>query len=160
MSFQVKVNASRTVLKFTELPTRIRNRLIAVITDLDKEAVDLAKQKAEGDLVNVISGKYVASIQGRIINEPKRIAGVIYSDARQADILEWGGVIPFHEILPNTATALAFMGGAGEVFAAAVVMPDVTIRKRGVMHKALYQMHQEILAAIGGAVGDEARSPA
>lgn len=157
--FTVKVNASSTTLRLNELPARLRAGLLNAVQILDAELLSVARAKAGGDLVQVHTGKYLASIKGDVRNTENRISGIVYSDAPQADILEFGGTIPFHEILPNVAKALAFMMGGGQVFAAGVAMPDVVIKKRGPLHSALYQMHQKILSDMGAAVGDVAKGP-
>jgi hypothetical protein len=156
--FTIKVDANRTVLKFNELPARLRGKLLSTVQVLDAELVSLARAKASNDLVDIHSGKYLASIKGDTRNTENRISGIAYSDAPQASILEYGGTIPFHEILPNVATALAFNMGGGQVFAAGVAMPDVTIKKRGVLHSALYQLHGKIVSDMGAAVNETARA--
>lgn len=146
--------------RFDGLPMKVKIDLVTVTKAMADELTSVARALAEGALVKERSGKYVASIRDYVSVKRHRITGVVFSNAPEAGILEYGGTIPAHVILPNVAQALAFMGSAGQVFAARVNHPATKIEKRGVLHTALEQFRgrivQQLTFAALGAAGKEA----
>jgi hypothetical protein len=156
----ITLDDRRAQERFDGLPMKVKIDLVTVTKVLADELTSVAQALAEGALVKERSGKYVASIRDYVSVKRHRITGVVFSDAPEAGILEYGGTIPAHVILPNVAEALAFMGSAGQVFAARVNHPASKIAKRGVLHTALEQIQgrivQQLTFAALGAAGKEA----
>lgn len=150
-AFQVRVDSSRVRLRLEEMPTNVRSALRDVTEILDVELVARARSRARSEL-NVRSGKYLASIRGAISETPRRISGKARARAKQAAILEYGGNIPPHEILPNKAGALAFLRDGAQVFAAAVQHPGAHITARKIIHGAFSEMRGDIVAGMTTAV--------
>jgi hypothetical protein len=117
------------------------------------DALLAAAQQLAATLLQVHTGKFEASIKGRVRDNVDSIIGRVYSGAQQAAILEYGGDIPAHEIEPKNARALhfaAFM--AGDVFAARVHFPGATIKPHPVITGALDDMNAEIVEGLTAAV--------
>jgi len=151
-AFDVQIKSDRIKVKLDELPDEIRTDLKATTRTLAEELKSVAQALASGPLVKTITGKYAASFRVGVRSSKSSVTGRVHSKAPQAAILEFGGTIPAHDILPKTAQALAFMGSAGQVFAARVHHPASHIDKRGVLHQALSDMEGAIVAELKGAV--------
>jgi hypothetical protein len=149
--FQVSVKSSKVTVKFEQLPDEIRGELRTTVDALDAELLSLTRSRA-ASLFKVRSGAYVASFRGSVRQSASRISGSVHSHARQAQIFEWGGTVPAHDILPDRAQALAFMMSAGQVFAAIVHHPAFSIAGEQVAHGALEDMQATIVSEISGTV--------
>ncbi len=157
-AFDVQIKADRIKVKLDELPEELRGRLKTTTQTLAEKLRTVAQALASGPLVRSHTGKYVASIKTGVRTSKSSVTGRIHSKAPQAQILEWGGTIPAHQILPNTAKALAFLGTAGQIFAARVMHPASHIDQRGVLHAALDAEQTDIIAelkaTVAGATAD------
>lgn len=154
MAFDIQVRSDRIKVKLEALPNEVRGALKTTAQALAGELASTARALAGGTLVQEHTGKYVASIRPGVRTSKNSVTGRIHSRAPQAAILEFGGTIPAHEILPKVAQALAFMGPAGKVFAGRVEHPASTIEKRGVLHAALKDMQGTIVSELTGTVRD------
>lgn len=153
-AFDVQVKSDRIRVKLDELPEELRVRLKSTAQVLAEELRSVAQALASGALLQVHTGKFIASIRAGVRSSKTSVTGRIHSKAPQAGILEWGGTVPAHEILPSAAQALAFAFQGHQVFASKVQMPAVHIEKRGVLHAALAAMQTTIITELKGTVAD------
>lgn len=155
MAFQVIVKSNKLLVKLDEMPDSVRDAVVLVTNVLASDVRDAAQERAETRL-DVITGKYRDSIKERVTVNDKGVTARVWSHTPYSQILEWGGTIPAHEILPNVAQALKFMGNAGEVFAAAVHHPAVTLKGHEIIWGAFDDMKPEIrereIGAIEGSI--------
>ena len=132
--------------------TRADLRSVAEL--LAGELVERARAKADGDVLHVRSGTYLRSIQASVALRADDVAVVVSSDAPGAGLLEYGGTIPAHDILPSAAEALRFMRGAVAVYAASVHVPAIEVRPHSVIHAAFEDMGDVIRDTLEGAGGE------
>jgi hypothetical protein len=123
MSFSVKVDLTRAVARLDKMPLSVRDALALKVTVDTGELLGRAKSLAGGDVLQVHTGKYLDSIKASTHVTKRSVTGDIHSNADQVKIFEYGGKTGPHEILPTVGKALAFMSGAGKVFAASVHHP-------------------------------------
>lgn len=155
-AFDIQVKSDRIRLKLDELPEELRGRLKSTAQVLAEKLRSVAQALAGGALLQVHTGKFVASIRTGVRASKTSVTGRIHSKAPQAAILEFGGTIPAHEILPNAAQALAFAFQGHQMFAAKVNMPAVHIEKRGILHTALEMERTTIITELKGTVAEAA----
>jgi hypothetical protein len=145
--------------------------LVRVARDLVSELVARARAKADGDVLQVCSGRFIDSIHGDVVveNPDSHRSAAIYfasggvthegvfaevlSDDPKAHILEYGATIPRHEIDANTAHALRFLAHEGIVFAASVQFPGAIIPPHSTIHAAFFDMEDEIVDRLESAAG-------
>lgn len=144
---QVHVDYSKVRLRLQNMPEAVRAELFDVVTVLDVELVALASALAPEK-----TGYLKQHIKGSVSNTEKHVTGRARVRAPYAEILEWGGSIPAHDILPDQAQALAFLMSGEEVIAKRVHHPATTIKPRYFMHDALGQMSGEIVRGLEEAV--------
>jgi len=75
---------------------------------------------------------------------PFSARAVAGSSAEYAPIIEFGGVIPAHEVRPRFAQALHFFIGGHEVFAKRALIPDVTRKPHPFLTPALEASKNDI----------------
>lgn len=146
----VKVDTSSVDLKLDEMPGAVRTAVLdAVIAD-GAALTDLARTRAE-TLLQVRTGKFVSRIRFGLRRSKNRITGRVYSTAKTANLFEWGGTTPPHEIAPDSAKALLLQMRGGSRFAAHVHHPGGYYKRLEIIHGAFDQMKPEIQAALEGA---------
>jgi hypothetical protein len=163
--FDVHVDVNRAVRRIDNMPPSVRDALGLTVTEWTGEILGRAKSLASGDVLQVRSGKFVASIRATTSVTNRRVTGRISSAAEQAGIFEFGGKTKPHEISAQNAKALAFALGGSTVFAAHVnnpgaVFPRTQIPgasggsagKYSTMWEAHRQMADDINADITAAV--------
>lgn len=149
-----------------------QRELVRIENELVAELVARARAKAEGDVLQVRSGKFVDSIHGDVVLENpdahRSLAGMfaaggtthegvfaeVLSDDPIAHVLEYGATIPPHEIDVSTAHALRFFGHEGVVFAASVAFPGAEIPPHSTIHAAFVEMEDEIVEKLESAAGE------
>jgi hypothetical protein len=144
---QVYVDYSKVRLRLQNMPEAVRDELLDVVQVLDVELVATASALAPEK-----SGFLKQHIKGSVSNTEKHITGRARVRAPYAAILEWGGTIPAHDIMPDTAQALAFLMDGEQVLAKLVHHPATTIQARYFMHDALAAMSGEIVRGLEEAV--------
>ena len=151
--------------------------LVKTEARLAEELVARTRAKASGDVLQIRTGRFIASIHtetdveghiglGRtILASFSRIAAAradspdqgvfttVSIDDPKAHILEYGATLPAHDIDPNTAHALRFLGREGIKFAAHVHWPGAELPPHPTLHAAFAEMQIEILTDLEQAVG-------
>jgi hypothetical protein len=146
--FTIDTDAGEIALEMASITPRVRRALVEEERILEERVLARARQLA-GTLRRVRTGGYVSSFQGRIDDVAGGVIARVYSNAKGANILEWGGVIPAHDITPAHARALHFASFlSGDVFAARVHDPGAKIKGKPVLHQALAEMQSEILTGL------------
>src|ERR1700744_3353847 len=113
MSFEVKVDDTHVRVRLEEMPDRVRTSLRSIVQTLDNELLSRVQSK-----VPVKTGKLRASIRGHVRSAKTRVSGTVNVDKNAhgergiAAILEGGVDVPAHQILPNVAQAMAFLGNS------------------------------------------------
>jgi len=94
-------------------------------------------------------GLYLASIYGGVSDKTHRVSGYVRSSNPLAHLLEYGVAdTGAHDILPNVARVLKFMGDAGAVFARLVHHPGANIPAYPAFGPALEARKAEIEATL------------
>lgn len=146
--FTVSVDDSKAKLKFAVLPDATRSALFTASQGLEQALLFRARELASGGAVNVRSGAYLRSIRGTTRQGKNSVTATTRSNSPLAAIIEHGAQIGAHDILPDTAQALHFGGSAGEVFAAIVHHPAVTLPARPVIEGAFDEMRDDIVSTL------------
>lgn len=158
MAFEVKVDATSVRLRLEAMPDQIRNSLRSIVQTLDNELLVRVQEKTP-----VKTGLLRDAIHGHVRSSKTRVSGTVNVDKGAkgqhgiAAILESGASVPAHDILPDVRKALAFMGSAGQTFAAAVHHPADTIPKVGMFEEALAEMEGDIVSEMETAVQNAVR---
>lgn len=153
LDVQVK-GLDKVTLQLHGIPDETRAALeIAIRKDADL-VLSRARALASGDVINVVSGKYLDSLEARVRSGPDGVFGYVWSDDSDlAAVFEYGATQAPREILPNVAQALRFAGGllgrislgtVGMVYAAAVHRPAVTYKPKPIIHEALDELETTI----------------
>lgn len=149
--FEIVVKSGTITARLDAILPAVRQAVLSAV-NLDADRVlDRAKTLAGGDVLQVKSGKYLASIKSSVRSTQRSVYGKVYSRDPRAGLFEWGGTTPAREILPNKAKALAFMGSAGQVFAGAVHRPVVRYQPHSVIHEAFEEMKSDVTKDIEAA---------
>jgi hypothetical protein len=154
MGFDVKVTGpDKVVLQMQQLLPEVRAALEIVIRKSADQILGEARALASGDVVQVRSGRYLASLESRVRSTPDSVFGYVWSDdPGLAAVFEFGGVQAPREILPNVAQALRFMGTTGMVFAEIVHRPSVTYEAKPIIHAAFDDQMTAVETQIGDAL--------
>jgi phage gpG-like protein len=130
------------------LPDRLR---AALAEKADALAQNLFSQvvgvNLSGGVLNARSGALRDSIQVALSQQDDRIDAEIFSngDAPYAAIQEFGGKTAAHEILPDKASVLAFVGNGKQLFARRVQHPGSQIPERSYLRSALDEQGENVL---------------
>jgi hypothetical protein len=147
--FAVRVDASRIDVRLGELAPAVKRAVVDVTRLFVDEVRSLAQTFAAGEVLHVITGRFVASIKGSVRVGEDKVTGKVHSRDERAGIFEWGGTTRPHEILPVNARALAFMGpSSGQVFATVVHHPGSHIAKHSTIHAAFDGLKDQIREGI------------
>jgi phage gpG-like protein len=133
------------------LPQTLSERLAQEVERLAGVLRDCVERKLTGEVLRQRSGRLAASIAVDVERNGLAVAATIGSDAPYAAIHEYGGVIPAHEILPQSARALAFPWRGRQRFFKRVQLPAVAMPERSFLRSALDETAPEIRAAIAQA---------
>jgi hypothetical protein len=153
--------------------------LVAAEQRLVGELVARIRAKASGEVLKQKTGRFAASIHGGVVDQVAQVGlgaellanisvlerikldiaseqgGVfakVGSDDPKAHILEYGAELPPHEIDPNIAHALRFLGHDGAAFAARVHFPGARLKPHSTIHAAFAEMQAEIFETLENAV--------
>jgi len=154
--FEVKVDSSKALLKLDSFTKSVHDALDLYVTLEAGELLGRVQELAGGSVLKVITGKYLKSIKTSFRVTEKSITAKIYSKDPRAGLFEWGGTTPARDIYPNTAKAMAFLRGVGELFAAHVKRPVITYKPHPTIHAAFDEMKQEIESGLIRTVDDAA----
>jgi phage gpG-like protein len=119
----------------------------------------VVQDKLSGQVLQAKSGALRNSIVLEMTDDGQQVTVRLFSrgDVKYAAIQEFGGRTTPHDIVPNKAKALAFLGKGGLTFAKVVHHPGSTIPARPFMRPALSEMGpmiaSELKAAATAAAG-------
>lgn len=145
--FEVHVDTSRIRLRLGAMPEAVRGELLDVMQVLDEALVGDAEDHAPDK-----TGNLRAHIKGAVRASARRITASATARAKYAAILEWGGTIAAHDILPKSKEVEKFLIGGAETFAKVVHHPASKMPRLYYMHAALDDLESEIIAGMESAV--------
>lgn len=137
--------------RFAALPQTLAARLAEEIERLGGVLRDRVERKLSGEVLRQKSGRLASSIAVAVERSGTGASATVSSDAPYAAIHEYGGTIPAHTILPQSARALAFPWRGQQRFFKRVTLPAVTMPERSFLRSALAESAGEIRAAIEAA---------
>jgi phage gpG-like protein len=133
------------------LPRTLAERLGQEVERLGSVLRDRIERNLSGAVLQQRSGRLAGSIAVNVERAGLGATASVTSDAPYAAIHEYGGTIPAHTILPQSARALAFPWRGQQRFFKRVQLPAVTMPERSFMRSALDETAPEIQAAIQAA---------
>jgi phage gpG-like protein len=101
-----------TAGRFAALPQTLAARLGAEVERLGGVLRDRVERNLSGQVLKQRTGRLAASIAISVERSGAGASATVSSDSPYAAIHEYGGTIPAHTILPQSARALAFPRGA------------------------------------------------
>jgi phage gpG-like protein len=112
------------------------------------------QDKLSGQVLKRLSGDLANSIAATVdVSDGVVTAQVFAADPPPyAALLEFGGVIPAHNVRPVSAEALSFMLDGRRVFAQVAHIPDVTVPVHSYLRASLQDMAAEITSELQQAV--------
>lgn len=148
---RVTVNTGDLSGKLDRLPDVVKDALVSEATILTELLYGEVKEKAGGDVLKVITGKYLESFQEKVKVNPKSVVGQVFTKDPRAGVLEWGGHTPPRVIAPKNVKALHFLGSSGDVFAMIVHHPGAQIKPHSVLHSTFLEQKDDIEARLTAA---------
>lgn len=140
-------------LKLKAIPDEVRKRLRVVLVRISQELADQIRSNISGPILNVRTGKLLASIRTELYETPSGIWARVYTTEVYAAMLEWGGQTRPHVIYPVNAAALHFFASGGaEVFAMKVNHPGSKIPAFAYMRTSLQQITDRAMGEMVDAV--------
>jgi len=133
------------------LPRTLAERLSQEVEGLGGVLRDRVERNLSGAVLQQRSGRLAGSVAVDVERVGLGAHLSVSSDAPYAAIHEYGGTIPAHAILPQSARALAFPWRGQQRFFKRVQLPAVTMPERSFMRSALAETEPEIHAAIAAA---------
>jgi phage gpG-like protein len=137
--------------RLNTLPQTLAERLAREVERLGGVLRDRVERNLSGAVLQQRSGRLAGSIAVNVERTGLGASLSVSSDAPYAAIHEYGGTIPAHAILPQSARALAFPWRGQQRFFKRVQLPAVTMPERSFMRSALDETAPEIQAAIEAA---------
>ena len=152
--FTVKVDSQQVIASLDSLPSRVARSLLVRVNVLAIQLATRVRQKLSGEVLQVRSGDLRASIFEQVSQTSTSVTGTVGSsgDVKYAAIHEYGGTIPAHDIVPNKATALAFIWQGKQRFFRRVHIPDVQMPERSYLRSSLAEMVGDIRGGLQEAV--------
>lgn len=145
---RITVNTGDLSGKLDELPETVKAALIPEANAIAAMLLGIVKGKAGGDVLQVHTGEFLASIDSKVRVNPKSVSGQVFTKDPRAGVLEWGGKLPPREIAPKNVKALHFLGTSGEVFAGLVHHPGAQIKPHSVFHSTYIDEKSDIEARL------------
>ena len=143
--------------QLASLPAAMLARLEAKARDLAASLVNkVREEKLSGGILQMRSGVLKASIAAEVSVEGGELNAKVgsFGDVKYAAIQEYGGRTSAHEILPDKAQALAFIGGGGQRFARRVQHPGSTIPAHAYLQSSLDEARDAIVAELSGVANE------
>lgn len=130
----------------------------AAKSTLDLWAKNLAayikSDKLSGQVLNRISERLSSSVHGYSEESPSGVSGAAGggADVPYAQIHEFGGLIPAHQVVAKKAQALCFTVDGIKRFAKSVQIPDVQMPERSYMRSSFREKAPDGIAELREAV--------
>ena len=137
--------------RLDRLPRALGDRVAAAVERLGGVLRERVQRKLSGEVLQQKSGRLAASIAVDVERSGSAVSVTVGSDAPYAAIHEYGGTIPAHAILPQSARVLAFPWRGRQRFFKRVSLPAVTLPERSFLRSALAETEPEIGAAVAAA---------
>jgi len=147
--------ADALVQRFDRLGADVQASLLATSQTLAASLqAHVQQDKLSGQVLNRLSGDLAASIAATVeIGDGVVTAQVFAANPPPyAALLEFGGVIPAHDVRPVSAEALSFMIDGRRVFAKVAHIPDVVVPAHAYPPSSLQDMAAEITTELQQAV--------
>lgn len=140
------IGADRVITRLGESPDKIR---AAAKSSLGIWATELAgyikTEKLSGQVLNRISGRLSSSVHPVSEQSGSSVSGGAGGGAGvpYAEIHEFGGLIPAHQVVAKNAAAMCFTVDGVKRFAKSVQIPDVQMPERSYMRSSLEEKAPE-----------------
>lgn len=159
------VDASRIDAHLAKIGPDVEEALLKALRPLAKSMAEEARSAAAQHIrfLGKKPGQYLASIYGDTFAREGQlgrvVGGFVRSGSPLAHLLEHGATTPAHEILPSSASVLAFQGDAGQVFARAVHDPGAQIPAYPAIDPVLASRRSDVEDTIRRAVEEAVQWP-
>jgi len=147
--------ADEVLQRFDRLGADVQACLLATSQTLAANLqAHVQQDKLSGQVLNRLSGDLAASIAATVEIGDGVVTAQVFSAnlPPYAAILEFGGVIPAHDVRPVSAQALSFMLEGRQVFSKVAHIPDVTLPAHSYLRSSLQDMAAEITSELQQAV--------
>jgi phage gpG-like protein len=147
--------ADEVLQRFDRLGADVQACLLATSQTLAANLqAHVQQDKLSGQVLNRLSGDLAASIAATVEIGDGVVTAQVFSanPPPYAGILEFGGVIPAHEVRPVSAQALSFTLEGRQVFAKIAHIPDATVPAHSYLRSSLQDMAAEITSELQQAV--------
>jgi phage gpG-like protein len=147
--------ADEVLQRFERLGADVQACLLATSQTLAANLqAHVQQDKLSGQVLNRLSGDLAASIAATVEIGDGVVTAQVFSanPPPYAGILEFGGVIPAHDVRPVSAEALSFLIDGRRVFAKIAHIPDVTVPAHAYLRSSLQDMAAEITTELQQAV--------
>jgi phage gpG-like protein len=147
--------ADALVQRFDRLGADVQASLFATSQALAASlAAHVQQDKLSGQVLNRLSGDLAGSIAAMVEVGDGVVTAQVFAanPPPYAAILEFGGVIPAHDVRPVSAEALSFLIDGRRVFAKVAHIPDVTVPAHAYLRSSLQDMAAEITTELQQAV--------
>jgi phage gpG-like protein len=137
--------------RLRSMPAALRLGLQRKMTTLSMRLYrHILMNKLSGQVLHTVSGRLKRSIVERTTDNGNQIVSEIFSDgsAPYANIHEYGGKTPTHDIVATKAQALSFLREGKRVFYKRGHHPGSRIPERSYMRSALEDMQEEIVSEL------------
>ncbi len=125
------------------------------VADLAQQLEARVRDNLSGAILNQRLGRLLASIFSGTADDGTETSGFVGSEGvPYAAIQEYGGKTAAHEIVAVKATALAFTGAGGQIFAKSVHHPGSLIPAHAYLGQALEAMRDAITTDLKQSVLD------
>ncbi len=148
-SLTFSVDADDTIARLSRLTDDMR----AALVDVEHVLLDAFLENVAAKAPDR-TGEYRSRIGGEVVSDETGVIADAYDTDYKASWLEYGVVIPAHEILPNIAQAMSFFDGGQHIFAKRVESPGGYVKPENIFHGTLNEMADEIIDRISQAVDD------
>jgi HK97 gp10 family phage protein len=133
------------------MPGKLTAALGEEAARLGDELRAAVERNLSGGVLQQKTGRLAGSIEMSVQRNGAAVSATVGTDVPYAAIHEYGGMIPAHEILPQSARVLAFPWQGRERFFKRVELPAVQMPERSFLRSALAEMEPEIRAAMAAA---------
>lgn len=149
----LQVDVEQVQVRLREIPPGMHITLLREERKAEEMVLERARDLA-ATVLQVRTGRFVASIQGEVVDDPDQVMARVWSGDQKAHILEYGAQVPAHDEHPNDVKALLLQVSSGQVFAASVHHPADVIKPHPTIHEAYDELLPEIVHMVLDGVGD------
>jgi len=154
--------ADALIERFDRLGADVQASMVATSQTLAARlAAHVQQDKLAGQVLDRLTGALAASIATTVEIGDGVVTAEVYSadPPPYAARLEFGGVIPAHEVRPVSAEALSFMLDGRRVFARIAHIPDVAAPAHSYLRASLQDLAADIATELQQAVVRALKAP-